>query len=109
MMASTQRQALVRARRKGDEERRRKAQILAREILRRGKLTPEITHQLRGSTPDMKHLIELLAHPLAAFLIALPPKLRPATLAVLVSLVAVPVAITGLIIADIVGAIGWPN
>ena len=108
-MNRPQREALVHARRKGDEERRRKAQVLARAILWSGKLTPEIMRQLTASTPDMKHLLELLAHPPAAFLAASPPKLRPATLAVLVSLFALPIAIASLVIADLLGLLGWPS
>lgn len=108
-MNSLQRQALMHARRKGDEERRRKAQVLARAILRRGKLTPEIARQLAASTPNMKHMLELLAHPPAAFLTVFPPKLRPATLAILVSLLALPIAIASLVIADLLGFLGWPN
>lgn len=83
--------------------------MLARAILRRGKVTPEIMRQLSASTPDMKHMIELLAHPPAAFLTALPLKLRAATLAILVSLLALPIAITSLVIVDLVGFLGWPN
>lgn len=108
-MNSPERQALARARRKGDEERRRKAQVLARAILRCGKLTPEIGGQLSTSTPDMKHMLELLAHPPAAFLTALPAKLRPPILAILVSLLALPITVAGLVIADLVGLLGWPN
>jgi hypothetical protein len=108
-MNSLQRQALGHARRKGNEERRRKAQVLARAILWRGKLTPEIMRQLAASTPDMKHMLELLAHPPAAFLTALPPTLRPATLAILVSMFAPPIAIACLVIADLVGFLGWPS
>lgn len=108
-MSKSHREALVRARRKGDEERRRKAQVLAREILLRGSLTPDIIRQLATSTPDMKHLLELLAHPPAAFLAALPSKLRPATLALLVSFFAFPIAIAGLVIADLMGLFGWPS
>lgn len=108
-MNSSQRHALVQARRKGDEERRRKAQVLARAILWRGKLTPEIMRQLAASTPDMKHMLELLAHPPTAFLTALPLKLRPPALAILVSLIALPIAIASLVIADLLGFLGWPN
>lgn len=108
-MNSSPRQAMARARRKGDEERRRKAQVLARAILRRGKLTPEIIGQLSTSTPDMNYMLELLAHPPAAFLTSLPPKLRPATLAILTSLLGFPITIAGLAIADLAGRLGWPN
>ena len=108
-MNSSQRQALARARRKGDEERRRKAQVLARAILRRGELTPEILGQLQTSTPDVKHMLELLAHGPAAFLMVLPPSLRPVFFAILVSLLALPIAIAGLVIADLAGFLGWPN
>lgn len=83
--------------------------MLARAILWRGRLTPEIMRQLASSTPDMKHMLELLAHPPAAFLAALPPKLRPATLAILVSLFALPIAIASLVIADLMGLLGWPS
>lgn len=83
--------------------------MLARAILRRGNVTPEIMRQLAASTPDMKHMLELLAHPPAAFLAALPPKLRAALLAILVSLFALPIAIFSLVIADLAGFLGWPS
>lgn len=104
-----QRRALVRSGREGRIERKRKAELVAREILLRGRVTPAVARQLNSASTDWRYLLELLANPIAALLVSFPTWLRSAVLAYLVSLLAIPFALLGLVVADIVGVSGWPN